>query len=462
MAQQSQPPTNLAQAHGIAFERATIALLLSDSEFALAVIGVLTPTMFESPVNALVFTHAKRVFDSTKRAPSRISVNALLIADKANGVAKAVEDIYDRAIALLAKLGTVRLTVGDSEFIKQRVGTFVQRACVRSALIEAVEHFERGDIELAVQRVLDEKLRTTSLNETSAETTLDVFNSRDKFQRYVKKVRTAGNCPLGLPKLDSYMRGGIEVGNLALALGPPGRGKTRFLVHAGATAAARGMKVLHVTLELSAEDIGLRYDARLTGIPVNDILKRTKQHALRIHRVTEALRAAGGAIRVKQWAPGDATVNDIAGYISQLHDEFGAPVDLVIVDYVDLLKPVRGDDRWEQHGLLVRDLKRLAVRNKTRVWSASQSTRASFTKKLITLDDIADTIEKVRIADVVIGLCQTMAEKRSQKMRFALLKNRLGGNEGRIVDCIVRDDVQTIQEDIAATDTREAGEEEDY
>ena len=93
-----------------------------------------------------------------------------------------------------------------------------------------------------------------------------------------------------------------------------------------------------------------------------------------------------------------------------------------MIDYADLVKPRsgQGELRHDQTSVF-RDLKSMAMRYKTAIWSASQAQRPKDLpdKELILRSaSISESYEKVRIADFVGTLNQTPFEKDAGIMRI--------------------------------------------
>jgi len=446
----------LKESYGAMFERAVIKCLLTRRDFALATASTIKKQFFEEAANVAIIEAHATCHAQLKRIPSLPIVHAHLTA-KATKQKGAALETTTRAIELLDDAQQTAISDSDADYVKLKYGEFVARATMRVALIEAVEQFEGGDVDAAIACVVKAR-DSKAFASDDADRCIDLFDTRAVFRRYVRKKKAAGNCPYGVPTLDACMRGGIEEGCLGIFMAPPKRGKTRALVQAGANALLHGNKVLHVTLELSADDVALRYHARLTGVPINEIFDKPKTYAPKADAMRQKMEALGGALHIRQWAMGEASALDISSHLHRVQDQIGAKIDMLIVDYVDHMRPAAGtgDARWERHGQMAKDLKNLAVVERVRLWSASQTVKGSFSKPIISIEDGADSMEKVRVSDIIVALCQTYAEKKQGRMRLALLGNRLGGNEGKIVNCLASDATQLIQEHFARSAVDEA------
>ena len=67
-----------------------------------------------------------------------------------------------------------------------------------------------------------------------------------------------------------------------------------------------GYNVVHYTLELGEDYVGRRYDAFFTGKPVDTLYKNRD-------KVEETVKELPGQLIIKEYAPGQATVNTIRG-----------------------------------------------------------------------------------------------------------------------------------------------------
>ena len=107
------------------------------------------------------------------------------------------------------------------------------------------------------------------------------------------------------------------------------------LVHLGTQALKQGKTVVHYTLELSDTTIGLRYDSCLTRVPLSEIYTYKDL----IH---ESVQELEGTLIIKEYPTKSATVNTIRNHLEKLKVR-DINVDMVIVDYGDLLQPISRD-----------------------------------------------------------------------------------------------------------------------
>jgi replicative DNA helicase len=314
-----------------------------------------------------------------------------------------------------------RMKFEDEELIYDTVVSFAQSQSVKQLLLEVVPMLDNKQVNLLDIRnkldaviMLDDRLKTKQLE----------FLDYEVGQVEEEPI-TQDAIPTMLGNLDDYISGGLGRGELGIILGPPGRGKTLTLINLGAKALLQGLRVIHFTLEISDRKVARRYDARLTGTPMGDPKPDSNRPLQRVRDVVK------GKLVIKDYIDSSPQMSELRNFISKMIlTKFKYGVDLVIVDYADLMAPERKfkEKRFELAELYA-SLRRLGNEFKCAVWTASQSTRQSIGKSKIGLIDFAEDIQKAAIADLVIGLCQTPEEETEGIMRAFLAKNRRGSGK---------------------------------
>lgn len=236
--------------------------------------------------------------------------------------------------------------------------------------------------------------------------------------------------PLGITELDLKLDGGLRRGCLGVILGGPGSGKSMLLGHIGAEALRAGYFVAYATLELSPIDVTARICANLTGIPTKAITRDPNKIAPRLRAALDATKY--GVWRCQEFAPLATSFPDVVAWVEDLERRVGRPVDVLITDYGDKLGAPKNASKGEKEsgygtGRAVFEPMRhyAAFGHKGGPiwhWTASQAVRKKDkSKKGLTLDDVADSMHKVRVPDMVVGI---EFEEESKQVKAKVLKNR--------------------------------------
>jgi len=394
-----------------------MAYLLRDRMVLTKFVNVLHEWHFDSPIYKLIYKTLVSYFKEFKRLPQQKTLEREL-NEKLQGATSFVPDNY--FWSELNRLYNIKL--GDRDYIVSKVHDFLVRKelleLAREAQVEAMS-LEKAN----VQPVMSRFRRISSVLGGGGEGGQFLLKQADllKFQQeWGERIST------GFPSLDGALSGGWGESELVVILAPTGRGKSSLLVQFGLNALRIGKRVLHITLELSKDRVLHRYVASLTKIPK----EKFSEEEDRIRRKLRSIRrvVSPADIHVKEWPSRQCSIDMLRGYIMEVALREGFSPDLIIVDYADLLKGdvylSGGDGMYKVLGAVYESLRGLAMELQKPILTASQTNRAGLSKAVVSLVDVAESFEKVMVADVVIALCRTLRERQINEGRLFLAKNR--------------------------------------
>ena len=218
-----------------------------------------------------------------------------------------------------------------------------------------------------------------------------------------------------------FRSGGLAAGELGIITACAGSGKSWVLAKIGAEALKQGKNVIHYTLELNENYVGLRYDACFTGIDFQNIRNN-------VDSVRKKIADVPGKLIIKYFP-----IKTVSAHHLKLHAErvamLGTKVDMIIVDYADILRPTqseRNSNSYSEAGGIYEELRGVAGELQVPIWSASQSNRAAMDDDIIQANSIADSYRKIMTADFVLSLSRKVTDKVANTARFHVIKNRFG------------------------------------
>lgn len=324
----------------------------------------------------------------------------------------------------------------DAVYVREKVIEWARKQVFRQAFEEARTTYAKGDVDGAMAGMLRriEEANGFSIGVADRGWFFESLQDRQR-ERYAGSMG-ADAFPSGITGLDDAMNGGLRLGELEIPLAYSGVGKTFWCVQRGYIGARLQRRVLHCVLEGGRRGTEDRYDARFsqtmfTAVRQGDIETAT---LVRMDQDYQNLRKN---LVVRAWNDGErawaVTFEDILEELRTLRRDFGWVPELVIVDYGDLLSGP-GDNEYDRQKMAYRKLKSLAERQEFAghhgyaVCSPSQAQRpdkgADTREHVLRPRDIADCYEKVRVADVVVSLNRTLAEKEHATARVHLGKYR--------------------------------------
>lgn len=193
------------------------------------------------------------------------------------------------------------------------------------------------------------------------------------------------------------------------------------MVATAAHAVKMGYKVNYYTLELGEDYVGKRFDCYFTGYSIDEVNKHRKD----VQKVVNNLK---GSLIVKEYPPKGASVNSIKSHIQKCIDMDHKP-DLVIIDYVDYLKPPsrnKFSERKDEIDDVFIATKGLAKELKIPILTPSQVNRMGAKDSVIEGDKAAGSYDKMMVADICLSLSRQKEDKVLGTGRVHVMKNRYG------------------------------------
>ena len=387
---------------GTSFQSKIIASLLSDKKFIQTISDILNPSMFDSDSNKWLVKMIKDYFYEYKKQPT-LEVIKYKIEELDNDVLKSgvVEKLRDT-------WKNVEST--DLEFVQKQTLDFCKNQTLKTAILESVDLLENKDYD-GIKSIIDEAMKAGTTKDLGH----DYIPSFDA--RLEEATRKTVNTPWDV--ITDIMDGGLGAGELGVIVAPAGIGKSWTLQALGAGVLKENKTIVHYTLELNENYVGLRYDSIFSGVTTANI----KYHKEEVKKKIDRLK---GKLLIKYFPTKSATVQTIGAHLKQIELNGNKP-DMVLVDYADILMPT-GNFREKRHALgnIYEDLRGLAGELEIPIWTASQANRSALEEDVIGADKVAEDYSKVMTADFVMSMSRKVEDKIANTGRFHVIKNRFG------------------------------------
>lgn len=400
-----------------AYQEALIGLMVGSME-GLSLIPVVRPEFFELPVHRAI---VRAVGALTTRLRTGITWRLLRSEVRATLPLGMARD----ALRVCRKLETQTLSSAERRYVLEEAGKFCKLQAMGNALIASVDLYRAQNLD-GLDRLWRRSLET---GRTLVDDGFDLFASAEaRHQALVRQTGTGRPIRTMIPGLDrQFLFGGAVPPTLNVLVALPGFGKTMFGIHVSAAGVLQGKRVCYITNDMAAEQVAMRFDARFAKVRLADVILKWPTVK---RRLAAMQRRWGDALRLKYFPPGEGSVADIDHYLGLL-DARGFTTDLLVIDYADQLAPPRGtratgaSERYHELGDVYTELQRLMNRRQLVIWTLSQAVRGALAKPLIMIDDIAESMKKIMIADMVLTFNQTPDERANQRARLFVAKNRM-------------------------------------
>jgi len=323
--------------------------------------------------------------------------------------------------------------------------TFSKHKALESAILKSADLLEKGEygpvedlVKKAVQIGLQKDLGTDYWKDPKGR--LEAIKDKN------------GQVTTGWASLDKKLFGGFNRGELNIFAGGSGSGKSLFLANLGVNWALAGLNVIYLTFELSENLVSMRVDSMTTDIPSRDIFKNIEDVEMKVKMIGKK----SGAFQVK-YMPTGKNANDIRSFLKEYEIKTGKKVDVLLVDYLDLMHPIAA--KISAENLFVKDkyvseeLRDLAMELNTLFVTASQLNRSSVEEIEFDHSHISGGISKINTADNLIGIFTSRAMRERGRYQIQLMKTRSSSGVGQKID---------LEFDVDSLRIRDLAEDEEY
>lgn len=325
-----------------------------------------------------------------------------------------------------------------------RLNEALLTADTEDLIMSAYEDIEGGDVEAAISKLKqgtlrlhkrEEKNRVVSLWDETEDWIAEVINRKEHPEKYA-------GIPIGFKKFDDCT-GGLFPAELTLIFGLSGKGKSTIMKQIGVNVRKQGYNVLHCGNEEDEFQIRTKYTAVETGIKYSH-WKRGKFTEVEMRQYEEYVKEQRenntGKLFVYNF-PQQTDTTMIARQLMELKSQ-GIKIDLVIVDYLDLMSSIKkAYNENDEGGRVTGDLKQLAIDFHVPVLVCTQAGTQAEKQELreeafLQASDVFGTKRKVHSANTLMGITNHTAtvgagsrddsELKLHRLTISVPKNRDG------------------------------------
>jgi archaellum biogenesis ATPase FlaH len=319
-----------------------------------------------------------------------------------------------------------QLAENHYDWLLQDFETFAKHKALEKAILDSADLLEKGEygrcedlVKQAVQIGLQKDLGTDYFADPRAR--LEAIKDKN------------GQVSTGWPALDKKLFGGFNRGELNIFAGGSGSGKSLFMANMGVNWCLAGMNVMYLTFELSENLVSMRLDSMTSEIPSRDVFKSIDDVEMKVKMIGKK----SGAFQVK-YMPTGKNANDIRAYLKEYEIKTGRKVDVLLIDYLDLMHPI--GQKISAENLFVKDkyvseeLRNLAMELNCIFVTASQLNRSSVEEIEFDHSHISGGISKINTADNLIGIFTSRAMRERGRYQIQLMKTRSSSGVGAKID----------------------------
>ncbi len=410
-----------------------LAALMYDDEFARLAWATLKPEHFEDSTYWTLAGIAYRFFEKYNRAMRDFAEKEITEHITDSGLAP------EKAEALMLLYGEMRFSQSDIEIARQEVIEFSRHAALREVLEEFIELHESGRAnKSSINKIIASVEDTQRIGERHTLRTDLISGLKSRFNRRLDLDNQFISTLID--PLDARFIG-AQRGELCTIMAPPGKGKSWMLGHLAQAAHIQGLHVLHVSYEMSAERLEERHDMMISGstrghLTIPSVMKKIRLAYEQAERVS-----VSGRIQV-EWLPAGLPIARTQQLIEAVIDETQRPLDVVCLDYGNLIRPNEQTGfAYTDQGQVWEELTNFVKQYHIVIWVATQTNRAGTGAKYLSEFEIGDSLLKYNHSDIFIGFNRSLIRNSQgkwvqiddewqgdddQRIRLHVMKHRSG------------------------------------
>ena len=399
-----------------------IYYLLTDLKFLSICKTKLDPVIFQSTLQQQI---CKIIFEFFDKHETIINGNADTII---------LQEFPENEQGIVAVyLNKIFSSTYIKSYIQEKLDLFIQKREWEKALIKCVEDLDNDDIdsiENRIGKVIRNKFSYSDVQNVLEENLKDFYHTRHE----------GVICsPSGVKALDQVI-GGFKYKELAIIVSPLNVGKSWAFTLFGSKALLYGKTVLHLTLEMSRQQVKERYFMRFAGVsskPMEEIniwsgnekIKFKPEHLGNANKVKKAIKTMssfGGKLYIVEYPDKTLTISKLERLLNDMELEQGKYPDLILIDGLQGLRyneGKRGDD-WKALEELTHELRRIMMENTIAGIASTHSQRGAIGNKIIQSQDIRGSIDILNVADLGISINQTNEEQLLGQARLFVMRSR--------------------------------------
>jgi archaellum biogenesis ATPase FlaH len=390
--------------YGYDVQKLYLEMMLSDATTFVRCQSIFDPTLFDRKLQTTA-EFMKKYVDDHNVLPTIDIINAATSQSF-----KAAENLKDEHFDWL---------MSDFE-------TFTRHKGLERAILESADLLEKGEY-----GPVEEKIKAAVQVGLTKDMGTDYFF--DPRARLMRIKDNNGQISTGWKAVDDKLFGGMNRGELNIFAGGSGAGKSLFLANLGINWALQGLNVVYLTLELSEELVSMRMDAMLTGLATREIFKNIDDVEMKIKMIGKK----SGTYQVK-YMPSGKTANDIRAYLKEYEIKMDRKVDVLLVDYLDLLMPmgkkISAENLFVKDKYVSEELRNLAMEKKCIFVTAAQLNRGAVEEVEFDHSHISGGLSKIQTADNVFGIFTSRAMRERGRYQIQLMKTRSSSGVGQKID----------------------------
>lgn len=299
----------------------------------------------------------------------------------------------------------------DDSIIDEKIEEYIKRHMRKDLLREAALNLDNEKF----MESLDKRWKEIMLLDISGkqQEIINVIDDTEIKRRLLSTIHQ-NTIPTGFRELDYLNGGGLAKGELGIIVAASGTGKTMVLTNLATNYTKLKYNVCFIALEELANRMILRFEQSMLRQNKSNILTGgalNESHFNKMQEFYKNHRDEFGNLFFARFSPRTITPAKIEQIISDITLRYGITLDVVVIDYPELLRnPYATGNEAEDGGKLFEEMRRIGQDYNVVMWTAAQMNRTAYSAQTRTSEHMEGSHRKKNAAELVLTVNQTEEE----------------------------------------------------
>ena len=398
------------------FETIILSNLQKNDEYTRKVLPSIKDEYFLEESYKIIFNRIKDYLDKYDSLPSLVSLE--IDIDKQT----LTENVHKNIHSVVNDIKQYSEDV-DINWLIDETETFCQDRSLYIALTEAIS-ISNGD-DKHISKTSIPKLLEDALS-VSFKPNIGHDYQRDAHSRFLSYINKPEKIPFLLRSLNNITDGGVERKTINALLGGTGGGKTMLMCHLAADYIKQGYNILYVTMEMSESKIARRIDANILDVGLKD-LSNLKEHQYLTTFQNKVGSKQYGTLKIVEYPNGSAHAGHFLNLLKEFQLKEKFVPDIIFIDYLNICassRLKRSETSYSYVKSITEELRALAQKTNTVVWTATQANRGAINSTDLDLTSTSESMGSTYTFDFFLGLVATEELVKLNQILCIQLKNR--------------------------------------
>jgi replicative DNA helicase len=307
----------------------------------------------------------------------------------------------------------------DDDVIDEKIEKYIRKHMWMDLLKKAAMNLDKDEV---MEKVAEEWKQIMMIDISGKKQ--EIINVLDdtEYKRTALSTLYQNTIPTGFKTIDNLNGGGLAKGELGMVVAVSGTGKTLILTNLATNYTKLKYNVLFIALEELENRMILKFEQSLLRQNKSQILTGgtlNQQHYNHLQDFIKQKRDSFGNLFFARYSPRTITPAKIEQLISDVVLRQGVNVDVVIIDYPELLRnPNATGNEAEDGGKLFEEMRRIGQEYNVVMWTAAQMNRTAYNAAIRTSEHMEGSLRKKNAAELVLTVNQTQEEYNAGFLRM--------------------------------------------